>query len=144
MIEPIEWLKSNDTLLWWLAIGSVVMFVGSLLAVPWIVVRIPADYFSEVSRRHRRWEHFSWPVRWLLTFGKNALGVVFIVAGIAMLLLPGQGLLTLLFGVLLLDVPGKYHLERWIVTCGPVRRSIDYLRRRAGREALIIDHEGKA
>lgn len=144
MTELFDWIRSHDVLLTWLAVGSVVMFFGSLLLVPWIVVRIPADYFAESARGHRRWEQFPRPLRWLLTLGKNALGIVFVVAGLAMLLLPGQGLLTIVFGLLLLDFPGKFQLERWLITWRPVRRSVDYLRERAGRDPLIIDHEGEA
>lgn len=141
MTEIIDWLKTNDVLAWWLFVASLVMFVGSLLAVPWAVVRIPADYFAERRRGHRRWETLAWPLRWLLIGVKNLLGLGVFAAGVVMLFVPGQGILTMAVGILLLDFPGKFRVERWIVTRGPVRRSIDYLRRRAGRDPLIIDHE---
>jgi hypothetical protein len=53
-----------------------------------------------------------------------------------MLIVPGQGLLTVAVGLTLVDFPGKFHLERWLATRGPVWRSINWLRKRAGREAL--------
>jgi hypothetical protein len=37
---------------------------------------------------------------------------------------------------MLLDFPGKYRLERWLATRRAVWRSINWLRRRAGREPL--------
>ena len=67
---------------------------------------------------------------------KNTTGGVLIVAGLAMLLLPGQGLLTLAAGLLLLDFPGKYGVERRLVSRGPVRASLNWIRRRRGREPL--------
>ncbi|NNM26663.1 MAG: hypothetical protein HKO59_11890, partial [Phycisphaerales bacterium] len=71
--------------------------------------------------------------------GKNVLGVVLALAGLAMLVLPGQGLLTLLVGVLLIDGPGKYGFEKWLVARRPVLRSINWLRRRGGHPPLVID-----
>jgi len=61
------------------------------------------------------------------------------VAGIIMLVLPGQGIFTILIGIMLLNFPGKYRLERWIVARRPVLRSINWLRRRAGRAPLVPD-----
>jgi len=69
--------------------------------------------------------------------GKNLLGVLLVIAGLAMLVMPGQGLLTIVAGVLLIDFPGKYCLERWLVTRKTVWRSINWLRKRAGRKPLL-------
>ena len=71
--------------------------------------------------------------------GKNLLGYIFVVAGLIMLVLPGQGIFTILIGVMLLNFPGKYQLEQWIVARRPVLHSINWLRRRAGRAALVLD-----
>jgi hypothetical protein len=67
---------------------------------------------------------------------KNALGIVLVVAGLVMLIVPGQGLLTIAVGLMLIDFPGKYRLERWLATRRPVWRSINWLRKRAGRAPL--------
>ena len=75
----------------------------------------------------------------MLLAAKNLLGYLLIVAGIAMLLLPGQGVLTMLLGFIMVDLPGKYRFERWLVARPLVLRSINMLRRRAGREPLILD-----
>ncbi|NIV30742.1 MAG: hypothetical protein GWN58_14950, partial [Anaerolineae bacterium] len=63
---------------------------------------------------------------------KNLLGLVLLVAGVAMLVLPGQGLLTIVIALTLLNFPGKYHLERWVVSRPPVYRAINWIRRRRG------------
>jgi hypothetical protein len=78
-------------------------------------------------------------VRCALLMGKNLLGYLLIAAGIAMLVLPGQGVLTILLGFILVDLPGKYRFERWLVTRPLVLRSINRLRRRAGRDPLIFE-----
>jgi hypothetical protein len=64
--------------------------------------------------------------------------VAFIAAGIAMLVLPGQGLLTILIGFLMLDFPGKYRVEKWLVSRRRLLGAINWLRRRAGRVPLRI------
>ena len=71
--------------------------------------------------------------------GKNALGVVFVLAGVAMILLPGQGVLTILLGIMLTEFPGKYRFERWLVRRRAVLGAINWLRERAGRPPLIVD-----
>ena len=139
----IDWIRANDTILWSLAAASAVTFVGTLIVVPWIVIRIPADYFAHTRRHATRWAQQHPVVRVVLIAGKNSLGVMFVLAGLAMLVLPGQGLLTMLIGVMLLDFPGKFRLERWFVARRPVFRSMNWLRARAGRPALTL-HEDDA
>jgi hypothetical protein len=133
----IDWVRDNEALVGWLLAASAVTFVATLILVPVLVVRIPADYFTD-RRRHAPVPTRHPVMHVLLIAAKNAIGVVFIVAGVAMLVLPGQGILTLLIGVMLLSFPGKYRLERWLVTRRPVRRSVDWLRRRAGRTPLEL------
>ena len=73
-----------------------------------------------------------------------AAAVVLVLAGLIMLVVPGQGLLTLAVGLVLVDFPGKYRLERWLVTRPPVWRAINWLRKRAGREPLERPGEADA
>jgi hypothetical protein len=112
------------------------MFVGALILVPLAIVRLPADYFAPPKRdkRRARWRRPVLRAFWLA--GKNFLGGVLVLAGLAMLFLPGQGILTLLLGVSLMDFPGKYRLERWIATRRPVIAAINGLRRRSGAAPL--------
>lgn len=138
MTEAIDWVQSHDTLLWWLAAASVVMFFGTLLLLPAIVVRIPEDYFTNDERRALPFGRTHPVIRAVLLAAKNVLGVIFILAGLVMLLTPGQGLLCLVIGVMLLDFPGKFRLERWVVRRRSVHRAINWMRRRARRNALQI------
>ena len=68
---------------------------------------------------------------------KNALGSLFIVAGLAMLVLPGQGIITTVVGLLLIDFPGKFGLERWLARRRPLMRWINWIRSRSGRPPLL-------
>jgi hypothetical protein len=134
----LEWISLNETTLWWLAAASVVSFVGTLLLIPVLVIRIPEDYFAE-TKRHRwePWAHQHPLIRWALLLAKNILGYIFITLGIAMLVLPGQGILTIMIGIMFINFPGKYRLERWVVTRGPVLNTINRMRHRAGHAPLI-------
>jgi hypothetical protein len=116
---------------------SIVSFVGSLIAVPWILIRLPSRYFDECHPRTWMKDHH--PV--LRTLGlvlKNLLGAVFVLAGIAMLVLPGQGLLTMFVGIALVDFPGKRALERKIIAKPMVLHAINRLRQRFNRPPLLL------
>lgn len=69
---------------------------------------------------------------------KNVVGVLFLLAGIAMLVLPGQGVLTILIGLSLIDFPGKHRLEARLVRQRMVRHAIDSVRQRFGRPPLMF------
>ena len=134
----MAWIQDHEVVLWWLAVSSAVVFIATLVAVPLLLVRIPHDYYA------RRTDHTevaikTHPVaRAILVIAKNALGYVLIVAGIAMLVLPGQGILAILAGIALVDFPGKQRLEQWLVLRPAVLRSVNWLRRRMGRAPLLF------
>ncbi|NLC70004.1 MAG: hypothetical protein GX751_01460 [Desulfuromonadaceae bacterium] len=134
----MEWLPTAGKDFWWLAPLSLLTFLVSLLLVPVLVVRIPRDYFTHQERPATLWRHRHPLVRILFVAVKNFLGVFLLLIGIAMLVLPGQGLLTFVLGVMLVDIKGKYRLERWLVGKRPVLRSINWLRRRGGHPALRV------
>jgi hypothetical protein len=135
----LQWVQDHPALFTWLMAASLVAFVASLLVVPAVIVRLPADYFTREERPPGAWDHWPAPVRYTLLVAKNVLGCVFIVAGFAMLVLPGQGLLTVLIGFLMLDFPGKYRAEKRLFALRSVRRATDWVRRRAGREPLLVE-----
>lgn len=140
----LEWFHNNEILSWWLLVISLISFVGTLIVVPIILVRIPQDYFSFQDRHQIPWRHRNRFWRLPVLLAKNLLGVIFIALGMLMLVLPGQGLLTILIGLVLLDFPGKYHVERWAVNQPVVMRSINWIRVKAGKAELVIHSEERA
>jgi hypothetical protein len=126
----------DASVVWWLFAISLVLLLATPVVVGWIVVRLPVDYFTAKRREPAAFfsDHPVW--RPVVLVVKNLLGVLLVVAGVLMLFVPGQGILTIVMGVLLLDFPGKFRLERWLVTRRAVWRPINWLRRRAGREAF--------
>jgi hypothetical protein len=85
-----------------------------------------------------RWAHQPPVVRFAMVVGKNLLGALLMLAGIAMLVLPGQGLLTMFVGFLLIDFPGKYRFEKWLMARSYLIRPINWLRRRRNRPPLQV------
>ena len=132
-------LQEHKEAIWWFAVFSGVIFVGSLLIVPWLIVRIPEDYFLPRSRPRLPFADRHPILRWTGLIIKNLFGAMLVVAGLAMLLLPGQGLLTIAVGVLLMDFPGKHHLEGKIIRTRPVSRSVNWLRKKAKVRPLRFD-----
>jgi hypothetical protein len=135
----IEWIQSNQTLLWWLAASSVILFIATMVAVPLWAVRIPADYFADRTRQEPAPSVGNGSVQALVKIGRNLLGSLLVMIGILMLVLPGQGLLTILIGIMVMQFRAKYRIERWIVARPPVLHSMNWLRQRAGHEPLILN-----
>jgi len=126
---------------WWIAIGSVVMFVVSLAAMPMIVARIPADYFTHHGRHRMRQSSRHPIVELLLIILKNLLGGVLLIAGFIMLFTPGQGLLSILFGLMIMNYPGKYRLECWIIRKPVIFSAVNAMRERQ-KVSPLIEPEG--
>lgn len=139
MAAILDWIGGHELLLGWLSAASVLMFFGSIVVVPWLAIRIPTDYF--VHRQHvaDRWRSRHPLVRIGLLAAKNLCGIVLVLAGVAMLVLPGQGILTLLVGLLCLDFPGKYALEQRLVRQRPVLAAINWMRAKGNRPPLELD-----
>lgn len=134
----LDWLHEYDVVLGWLIAVSSLMFLGSLLSVPLLVIRIPADYF--LRRRHfvDRFRPRHPLLRAALLAAKNLCGATLVVAGVAMLLLPGQGMMTILVGLMFLDFPGKFALEQRLVRYRPVTAAMNWMRAKANRPAIML------
>ena len=55
-----------------------------------------------------------------------------------MLVLPGQGLLTILLGLIFSDYPGKYKLEKKLITIKPIYRYINWVRKKSDIEPIKL------
>lgn len=133
----MAWQEHWQTLIVWAGALSLVLAVSTVIAVPWIIVRLPPDYFARPRREVWRLSPSRLPGALLFTIVKNLLGLLLAVLGVIMLVTPGQGLLTLLVGLLLMNFPGKYRLERWLVTRQGILRGLNWWRHREGREPFV-------
>jgi Putative transmembrane protein (PGPGW) len=139
----MDWIKSQlrslaayETLWWWSFAISVALLLLTPLLVAYVVLHLPKDYFTAKRRQAAGWPQRHPALRPIVVVAKNALGILLVVAGLVMLVVPGQGLLTLVVGLMLCDFPGKFRLERWLATRSQVWRSLNWLRKRFGREPL--------
>jgi hypothetical protein len=132
---------SMKTLFGWAFALSAVLFVGSLIVMPILLSRMRPDYFvRRRSTKESGSDRHSMPrLFWIVV--KNIVGFVLLLMGIAMLVLPGQGLLTILTATTLLNFPGKRKLELRIVRQRHVRRAIDWVRKRAKQPPLILPEQ---
>ncbi len=118
-------------------ITSIVGLIGSVITIPIILIRLPADYFD--TRIPRYWMKEHHPVlRIIGLILKNVVGVVFVLAGFIMLFLPGQGVLTMLIGLSLMDFPGKRELEAKIVGRPSILKVINAMRHKFNKPPLIL------
>lgn len=132
----------SEEILFLLFALSILTFIASLITIPYILIRLPQHYFDE--RHPRTWMENHHPLLRLTgRVLKNIIGAVFLLAGLAMLVLPGQGILTMLIGISLLDVPGKRRLERKLISQPQVFQGVNAIRRRFGRPPLVIEEAVK-
>lgn len=135
------WLAQYQTHLTWLAAISALTFVISLATLPWLVARIPADYFCHKKRHPSQLKQRHPVLRLTLLILKNTMGWILLCGGFVMLFIPGQGVLTMAVGLMLMDYPGKFALERKIAGNEQVLKTINWLRSKAQAEPLIIDQD---
>jgi|SRR5262245_210542 len=119
----------------WLGVGiSVVLAIGSIALVVFVVIRWPPDHFQH----HVHHGPGAVPRHWLASIGKNVAGAVLILLGLIMALpgIPGQGFLTMIVGLTMLDFPGKRGLERRLIGRPRILKAINRLRARFDRAPL--------
>ncbi|MBN2297688.1 MAG: hypothetical protein JXM72_03800 [Deltaproteobacteria bacterium] len=108
-----------------------ITFILTLIIVPFLIVRMPSDYFTYDRDNLKQYHRQHIIMRIMLLVLKNAFGYVFIFAGIAMLMLPGQGIITIFIGITLISFPKKRALECRIIRIKAVVRTINWMRARA-------------
>jgi hypothetical protein len=110
------------------SVASVVVAVASIASVPHFVARLPRDFLvrPDVSRSFAS------------TIVRGLVGAVLVVTGVALLVLPGPGIVTLIAGLILLPIPGRHRAVCWLATRPAVRHALDRMRRRRGAPALEI------
>ena len=134
----LDWFAGNKALTGWLIFLSVALSVVYAVLTYRAVGKISPDYFVTPEPTKGGWRRRHPVQRWAFRVSKNLLGGLVFLAGVAMLVLPGQGMLTILLGLSLLDFPGKRKLELKIVRLRGVKRVINWIRAKAGAAPLIL------
>jgi hypothetical protein len=122
----------------WAAVIFLLMFVLSLAAICLVIVLLPEPHL--VHERPQLLADKPPLIRWAAIIAKNLLGLIVIAVGVLLSIpgVPGQGLLTILIGLMLLDIPGKRRLIHYLVRRPGVLRTLNYVRARFGRPPLIV------
>jgi len=128
----------QSVLIW--ALIFVATFTINLAIVSFILVKLPKDYFS----KNRKTKFWAGPRPWLhalKVIGKNIAGWLLVVLGIILSLpgVPGQGLLTVLLGVMLVDFPGKDRMEQKLLSRPSIQKAINGLRARFDKPPLELN-----
>ena len=132
----IQWFSDHPEVLIGMGVSSIFIFLISILGISWFVAQIPEDYFLQSKRQTSKWQKQKPILRFVIVLGKNLIGLSLIIGGLLMLLLPGQGLLTIVTGLLLVNYPGKYKLEQKLVSVPSVYKALNWIRFRAKKRPL--------
>jgi hypothetical protein len=138
LVERWNGLTFEGILLWILTFG--LTFVLSIGLIVVVLVKLPANYFSSHYQSDFL-PNTSWYIRWSALILKNILGVLLIGLGIILSVpgVPGQGFLTILLGLIMLDIPGKRPIEAKIISRPPVLAAANKIRKRFGKPPLQLD-----
>ena len=131
-----------ESLTWGRVLAGVGLFILSMIVstiiMTIVTVKIPANYFSTHYQADFQ-PDAPWLKRWGATIAKNIVGAMMVLAGIVMLFGPGQGLLTILIGLILMDIPGKRPFEARIIQKPAVLSAVNRLREQFGKPPLVMD-----
>ena len=128
--------SAYTSLLIYLSIGSMILIVVSMLFIPGIIAGLPDDYFINPARSRSRRQLNPGVLAWLIV--KNSLAGLLILCGLIMLITPGQGLLTLVAGIVILEFPGKYKFEQFLARQPNILKTLNWIRRRKNAPDFLV------
>ena len=76
---------------------------------------------------------------YVMSIIKIIVGIFLFLCGLVMLVLPGQGLITMLIGLSLVPFPGKSKIEQSLLARKSVKASLNWIRIKANKEPFIFD-----
>ena len=136
----ISWSSMNSDLLFLLGSLSIFILIISVFMMVLIISFLPEDYFKSENRNLiSSVQNSRYPLlKLLVLITKNFFGVLLLLSGILMLVLPGQGILTIITGLVFVDYPGKYKFERKLLRQKGVINSINWIRSRLSKPSLKV------
>ena len=136
----ISWSSMNSDLLFLLGSLSIFILITSVFMMVLIISFLPEDYFKSENRNLiSSVQNSRYPLlKLLVLITKNFFGILLLLSGILMLVLPGQGILTIITGLVFMDYPGKYKFERKLLRQKGVINSINWIRSRLSKPSLKV------
>jgi len=138
LLEGWKWVTERETLLAWIGGLSFLTVVVSAAIVPIVIRGMPHDYFLENSQATEKLRRSHPVLRGAFLVVKNLVGGILVLGGLIMLITPGQGLLTMIIGLMLMNFPGKRRLEIRLIRTRFLNRAVDWIRRKGGRPPLLL------
>jgi len=129
-------MQTHSGILWLAGVSSILIFLATLIGLPLLIVKLPENYLLDPRAYLFRKYVIGTPLDIPYRITKNLLGVLLVVCGLAMLVLPGQGLLTIFSGLLLLKFPGKQKIIRAILRRKKVLKTVNWIRGKAHKPPL--------
>jgi hypothetical protein len=115
--------------------------IAYLLVISYVITHMDKRYF--VQKRFTAIDAIASPhltsMSYVVKIAKIIAGVFLLVCGIVMLVLPGQGLITMLIGLSLIPFPGKNKVEQNLLSRKSVRSSLNWIRIKANKAPFIFD-----
>lgn len=132
------WLENNSYILFYLGIISVLIFIFSIVGLRLFIIAIPSDYFINKKRVSALRDNSI--LLWVFyKIFKNIIGYIFIAIGLLALVLPGQGILMILIGLMMSDYPKKFDLEKKIIKIDTVRKGVNWIRKKSNVEKIKLN-----
>ena len=129
------WVKAHVVAI---VVLSTITLIVSMLSILALVIYLPTDYFT----REKHVSVVRNPIlRILLRILKNIFGVIALLIGFLMLIGPGQGLLTILVGVILCDFPRKRQVERKLIGRPALLNAANKFRARYNRPPILLNDD---
>ena len=132
----IEIFNLYKNLIFWFGSISLFVFIFSLISIKWLVALIPEDYF--INKKDSKIKNNSLVAWYFFLILRNLVGYSLILGGIVMLVLPGQGLFTIIIGLILSNYPGKYYIEKKFIAIPSILKSINWLRKKSNKPPIKI------
>ncbi len=113
---------------------SLLTLLISLLALPWLVSKLPVDFFRTYAAPKpetvaARLRHYC----------RNFAATLLLIAGIAMLVMPGQGLLCIFLALALGDLPGKHRMMQALIAMPALENLLNWIREKRGKPPFEFD-----
>lgn len=137
--EVFGWLVHRPEVVGKIVLVSVLLAFVSVVMMVVAITKMSPDYFVSRKPPSESWRGRHPLLSIFFKVLKSLTGLTLLISGIAMLVLPGQGVLTILVGISLLDFPGKRKMERYMVQRRHVLKTINWIRAKAKQAPVIVD-----
>ena len=136
--DMLQFMETHEELIIWVSTISFLTFIGTLISIPLIIIKLPSDYFIKDKNLAHRFCEDRPLLRIILVGLKNIFGLIFLIMGFLMLFIPGQGMITMLIGFSMLDFINMRGPVYKVVKRPSVYKFINRIRENAGKKSIEL------